>query len=499
MSIQTKDIYEFEEFRLDFTEKTLRRGGEVVPITPKVFQTLHFFVENAGHLLEKDELMEKLWQGRFVEESNLTFNIKMLRKALGDDATKPRYIETVPKRGYRFVAEVRRVEAAKDEKWRRGTGERGISLTTDAPSSLLPFSSSHKARASGSVVALADWRRDDNEPDESTFVAVPETSNGKTATIELASAGRVAEKRRKYYPYLFAGFMLAAAVFISTAYFNSWFARSGIQTAASLLSAPFISERLSTNGNVDYAVVSPDGKNVIYTNGITGKQSVWLRELASGNNIEIIPPSDNVYGGLALSPDGNAFYFTRRPRNRGEGQTDIYRVSIFGGVPTRIVNDVQAPISVSPDDALISFIRFDFENDDSYSLWIADTSGRSERKLVSRAQPFRIGGPQISPDGKTVAFAVGQSVNGSNEFGLAEVNIESGTEHELTTHKFFNIRSVAWLPDQSGLLISAVQAPNVNFRIWEISAITGEAKQLTKDTENYSALRSDTWCRNGRN
>ncbi len=66
-------------------------------------------VENAGHLIEKDELIEKLWQDRFVEESNLTFNIKMLRKALGDNAQRPRFIETVQSRGYRFIAKVNEV------------------------------------------------------------------------------------------------------------------------------------------------------------------------------------------------------------------------------------------------------------------------------------------------------------------------------------------------------------------------------------------------------
>ena len=109
MSLQTNNIYEFEHFRLDFSEKTLSNGRGVIPIAPKVFDTLCVLVENAGHLIEKDELMQKLWQDRFVEESNLTFNIKMLRKALGDNAHKPRFIETVQSRGYRFIAKVNEV------------------------------------------------------------------------------------------------------------------------------------------------------------------------------------------------------------------------------------------------------------------------------------------------------------------------------------------------------------------------------------------------------
>lgn len=112
MSAQTKDFYEFDDFRIDLSEKVLLRNEKPVSLTPKVFDTLLVFVENPGRLIEKDELMEKLWHESFVEESNLSFNIMMLRKALGDSAAEPRYIETVPKRGYRFIGKVQQRHAA---------------------------------------------------------------------------------------------------------------------------------------------------------------------------------------------------------------------------------------------------------------------------------------------------------------------------------------------------------------------------------------------------
>src|SRR5580765_4571590 len=107
ISNETDRIYQFGEFRLDTAAKTLFCQDEPVALTPKVFDTLQFMVEHAGRLLGKDELMESLWQDRFVEEGNLTFNIKVLRRALHDDAQHPRFIETVPRRGYRFIAEVK--------------------------------------------------------------------------------------------------------------------------------------------------------------------------------------------------------------------------------------------------------------------------------------------------------------------------------------------------------------------------------------------------------
>jgi Tol biopolymer transport system component/DNA-binding winged helix-turn-helix (wHTH) protein len=108
MSPKSIQFYDFANFRLDVSQKVLLRDNYPVTITPKVFDTLEIFLENAGRLLEKDDLMQKIWHDHFVEESNLTSNVKMLRKALGDDATHPRFIETVPRRGYRFIAEVKR-------------------------------------------------------------------------------------------------------------------------------------------------------------------------------------------------------------------------------------------------------------------------------------------------------------------------------------------------------------------------------------------------------
>jgi TolB-like protein/DNA-binding winged helix-turn-helix (wHTH) protein/Tfp pilus assembly protein PilF len=115
MSLQTKHIYEFGPFRLDAAEHLLLRDGEAVPLTPKAFDLLLALVERHGHLVEKDELMKKVWPDTFVEETNLTSNISQLRKALGDGENGERYIETAPKRGYRFVAGVREVQAVLDE------------------------------------------------------------------------------------------------------------------------------------------------------------------------------------------------------------------------------------------------------------------------------------------------------------------------------------------------------------------------------------------------
>ncbi|HJQ22997.1 MAG TPA: tetratricopeptide repeat protein [Blastocatellia bacterium] len=107
MSGPNKELFEFDGFCLDPAERRLMRDGEPVPLEPKVFETLLVLVRRAGRLVEKDELMRTIWPDSFVEEVNLARNISILRKALNRNDGGPAYIETVPKRGYRFVGHVR--------------------------------------------------------------------------------------------------------------------------------------------------------------------------------------------------------------------------------------------------------------------------------------------------------------------------------------------------------------------------------------------------------
>src|SRR5213593_1156053 len=109
MSKPAKQVYQFGPFHLDGAERLLLRDGVPVPLTSKVFDTLLALIENSGHLVGKNELMSRLWPDTFVEEATLARNISDLRKALGDGSNGEKYIETVPKSGYRFTASVTRL------------------------------------------------------------------------------------------------------------------------------------------------------------------------------------------------------------------------------------------------------------------------------------------------------------------------------------------------------------------------------------------------------
>ena len=128
MGQQDNLSYEFGRFRLNVAERVLWRGDDVVPLTPKVFDILLTLVENSGQVVSKDDLMKRVWPNTFVEEGNLTQNISLLRKALGESPGGVQFIETVPRRGYRFVAEINHAVAGNN-----GTSAAAPVVTSEIP------------------------------------------------------------------------------------------------------------------------------------------------------------------------------------------------------------------------------------------------------------------------------------------------------------------------------------------------------------------------------
>jgi DNA-binding winged helix-turn-helix (wHTH) protein len=110
MASEPRYLYEFGEFRLDPEESVLLRDAQPIPLAPKALEVLIFLVQNNGRLVDKDEILKNVWPDTVVEEGNLNFAIHQARKALQDDSSNPRYIKTVLKRGYRFIADVRVLE-----------------------------------------------------------------------------------------------------------------------------------------------------------------------------------------------------------------------------------------------------------------------------------------------------------------------------------------------------------------------------------------------------
>jgi eukaryotic-like serine/threonine-protein kinase len=185
----TTELYEFGPYRLEPAERKLMRGSELVVLTPKTFDTLVLLVRNSGHLLKKDELVRMLWPDTFVEEGNLSNNIFLLRKALGED---PPFIETVPKRGYRFVGAVRQLPGASPSRPDNPAAQREfateISADRRAPQHLVAAISGRRpwrtlstiAASASAILAIGvalSWRSSSRVPDRSQWVQLTEFSD----------------------------------------------------------------------------------------------------------------------------------------------------------------------------------------------------------------------------------------------------------------------------------------------------------------------------------
>ena len=422
--LKEKHLYSFGEFNLNVEDQSLNRNGENIPITPKMFDLLLVLVQNPQRVLLKEFLLQSVCPDSFVEEGNITFNIRQLRKAMHDDAQSPCYIETIPRRGYRFLMPVE-------------------SFTTVTP-----------------------------DKDQETI----DQEREKVVPIQA----------RRSRPYVLMA-LSASVLVVGALLIAGWLARRQ-SSSAPILSKPFALEKLSTDGGVFHVALSPDGKKIVYTHRVVGKQGLWLRQLETSTNVPIVPPSDDFYGGLAIAPDGNTVYFVRG--TLADPQLTIYRMPIFGGVPQKVTEGTQGWISISGDGKKISYVRCPYTDEDYCSLYVADAlDGQNEKKLVTRSRPFRIGDSRFSRDGKTVAYATGQSRTSSNEFTLSAVDIDTGAQSELTSERFFNINYIESLPDPGQWLITAVQLPGTS-RIWHILP-SGEAEKLTSDSETYGRLSLD--------
>ena len=147
MSLLSDELYEFGGYRLNVTQRTLTHAGQAVPLPPKTFELLLLLVKSPGRAFSKQELMSALWPDTFVEEANLSFQISVLRKALGDDGA--RWVETVPKHGYRFSADVR-TTVPSDK-----SSAEPLSNATGEPPSVMQQRSTRKVWLAGATVTAA--------------------------------------------------------------------------------------------------------------------------------------------------------------------------------------------------------------------------------------------------------------------------------------------------------------------------------------------------------
>jgi Tol biopolymer transport system component len=240
-------------------------------------------------------------------------------------------------------------------------------------------------------------------------------------------------------------------------------------------------ERLTNLGEVAKAAISPDGKYLAFALGMRGRRSLWLRQLATQSEIQIVPPADGEYYGLTFSRDGNFVYFVRELPAAWTGE--LFVVPTLGGEPRRVAKGIDSPITLSPDGKRFAFIR---GVTGVQSLVVASLDGSAEQTLMQRAGPDSLGAEGVawSPDGNLIAV----SAYVSGKCLVLGVPAGGGQAKQLGSESWLAVRKLAWLPDLSGVLLIALLSRNVPGQIWEISYPGGQTHRITNDLNNYFDL-----------
>lgn len=453
--------YEFGEFRLDAGQRLIFRAGQPVPVAPKVLETLLVLVENEGTLVTKDDLMARLWPDTFVEEANLTQNIFQLRKVLGAAPDGSPYIETVPRRGYRFRGEVHTVAEDEGIEWMLAKRRRARIVheeeTTDDESEPRPENISVPPRQAAQTPASGE------RPTRTPRFAAPRVILLLVMVVGLLAAG------------LGLGHMLR---------------QQSIRAVGSAAAPGIELKRLTYDSKAFGPAVSPSGEFVAYRFHDADTDTIKLKNIVNGSTVEIMPPIPEGYFSLTFSPDGNYLYFsTLRP---GKKNAVIARVPVFGGTPQYLIEEVWSNFTLSPDGRRIAFFR-GYGSVQDVRLVVANIDGTGERELI-RSKPGELwfaiwsAGPAWSPDGQRIVMWAGGREAGESYGYLLEVKPDDGTARQVPPARWYSGEQVAWLPDGSGLLVVAQDKPEAPYQLWLIAYPSGSVRRVTNDLLDYDKI-----------
>ena len=248
-------------------------------------------------------------------------------------------------------------------------------------------------------------------------------------------------------------------------------------------------DRVGINGNVIEAAISPDGKTVAYVNDENGKQSILLRQLATGTDLVLVTAGDAKYKGLSFFPEADYLSYLKT-----EGDSaDLYQVSTFPGLSRRLVTNVATPVSFSPDGRHFTFVRY-YADAHITTLIIANADGSNERALATLKDPqlftrngFYSSGPAWSPDGNLIAVPA-YSVTEETYREIMLVNVADGSMSPINQRRWNSIEKIVWLHDGTGFLMNAGEANSPLLQIWLVKLQGGEARKVTKDPSHYVGL-----------
>jgi serine/threonine protein kinase len=248
--------------------------------------------------------------------------------------------------------------------------------------------------------------------------------------------------------------------------------------------------RLTNSGKAIDVAISPDGNYIVYVLSDRGEQSLWIRQVSTANDKQILSPSVVGFFGIAFSPDGSDLYYcVKEMLDAGT----LYRVPVLGGTPVKLLERIDSAVSFSPDGKLMALVRSNFPQVGESALVIVNSDGGNERTLAIRKPPQRFSpiffaAPSWSPNGETIAATVGTTGSMSQ---VKFIRVADGSEERIPSSQWLFCGRVHWLPDMSGVLFIAGDHPGVS-QILLQSYPDGAVHRVTNDLNGYRSISLTT-------
>ena len=245
---------------------------------------------------------------------------------------------------------------------------------------------------------------------------------------------------------------------------------------------------VTSSGDVMMVAISADGKYLAYISNKFGKYSLWVRQMAVANPVQVVAPSQTYLLNVSVTPDGNYLdYLANEPQSPAG---TVYRVPILGGTPQRVVDKVYFGVSYSPDGKQLCYTTIDLEKEET-AVMVANIDGSGAHAL-SRQKMTMMGGfyqmASWSPDGKRIATFLIDPVESGQNYELVEVDTTSGETKAIEGGRWRQINNMTWLPDGSGLLLAALRKTGTQVQLWMVSYPDGKIRKISNDLSEYESL-----------
>ena len=451
MSSYNNNLREFDNFVIDLEKSVLLHEDEPIQLPFKAVELLCVLVENAGTVVTKEDLLDAVWKDSFVEESVLSQNVYLLRKTFKKYGSEKDFIQTVPRRGYRFFGEVS--EVVEEE-----------TLTIE------------KEVIERQIIAEANVLEDFEEKEILPLNAKPNLFT-KNKTSILTGVGLLL-------------LMIFGVGFWSYKNSDDEITKRIAQRNSQPLSFNFLTE----SGNAIYPAISHDGKNISYVIEKDEKFSIVLQNIETKSVTTVVKPVEYSVGSISFSIDGNYLYYGARPKD--EVESVICEIPILGGTSRKIVRNIRQQFSLSTDGTRFAFYRYDPKTDETHLISV-NTDGSDEKIIATRTDPkfFNVWGtyPAWSPDDKKLIASArtdpSKLKKGEKKYYYVVIDVGTGKEEVLSTPNFERISEAVWLKNGRGIIALAQEKKTEPSQFWHLDYPSGKATRITNDTNDYEYFR----------